>query len=38
LFLRSKDLLRLKTSHANETFWIQRDPPGPLAESLKKQF
>ncbi len=37
-FLRGKDLLRLSPSPARQTYWILRNPPGPSAESLKKQF
>ena len=33
-----KDLLRLKRDPAAASYWIERDPPGPAAESLKDQF
>lgn len=33
-----KDPLRLKRDPAAETYWIERDPPGPTAESLRNQF
>jgi hypothetical protein len=34
---RGHDLLRLKQSDA-ETYWIVRDPPGPQAGAMTKQF
>jgi predicted membrane metal-binding protein len=33
-----KDLLRLKVDDAQQSFWIERAPPGPEPESLKDQF
>jgi predicted membrane metal-binding protein len=36
--LLGKDLLRLKRDASAETYWIVRDPPGPSAGSMKKQF
>lgn len=33
-----KDPLRLKRDPAAGTYWIERDPPGPTAESLRNQF
>ena len=39
LRVSGKDLLRLKKkTEAGESYWIQRDPPGPTPESLKDQF
>ena len=36
--LFGKDPLRLKREPAAKTYWIDRLPPGPAAESLKDQF
>ena len=36
--LIGRDYLRLKTQPGAETYWIRRDPPGPPAESMTKQF
>src|SRR5262249_38130690 len=33
-----KDLLRLKRDDAASSYWIERDPPGPAPESMKRQF
>jgi hypothetical protein len=33
-----KDLLRLRIDKDAKTYWIDRDPAGPDAESLKNQF
>ncbi len=33
-----KDLLRLKTSPGQESYWIRRGPPGPAPESMLNQF
>ena len=33
-----KDPLRLKRRPEAKSYWIERTPPGPAAESLKKQF
>lgn len=33
-----KDLLRLKRDPAAPSYWIERQPPGPEAKSLKDQF
>lgn len=33
-----KDLLRLKRDEAAESYWIERDPPGPAPESMTRQF
>jgi predicted membrane metal-binding protein len=35
---RGKDLLRLKRDPAAESYWINRDPPGPPAGSMSNQF
>ena len=39
-YLRKKgeDLLRLKMNPQALTYWIEREPPGPASDSLKKQF
>ena len=33
-----KDLLNLKYDPTIKSYWIVRDPPGPLPESMKNQF
>ena len=33
-----KDLLRMKLEASEDSYWIERAPPGPLPESLKDQF
>jgi hypothetical protein len=33
-----KDLLRLKRQPNANSYWIERRPPGPTAESMKDQF
>jgi hypothetical protein len=38
LRLMGKDLLRLKSEPAENTFWIPRDPPGPAPETMRNQF
>lgn len=38
LKLMRKDLLRMKLDARSPTYWNQRAPPGPTAESLKDQF
>jgi Saxitoxin biosynthesis operon protein SxtJ len=38
LRLLGKDLLRLKRDEAATSYWITRDPPGPAAGSMSKQF
>lgn len=38
LRLLGKDLLRLQRDAKAETYWIERDPPGPAPESFKDQF
>ena len=39
-YLRRKgeDLLRLKMNSQALTYWIEREPPGPAPDSMKKQF
>ncbi len=36
--LRGKDSLRLKPGQEADTWWISRQPPGPLPDSMSKQF
>ena len=36
--LAGKDLLRLKRDPGAASYWIRRDPPGPSAASMTKQF
>lgn len=33
-----KDLLRLRIDPSAESYWIKREPPGPVADSLNNQF
>ena len=33
-----KDLLRLRTDAAADSYWIPRDPPGPEPASMARQF
>lgn len=33
-----KDVLRLKLEPDAQSYWIERDPPGPAPESMKDQF
>ena len=33
-----KDLLNLKYDNTSKSYWILRDPPGPLPESMRNQF
>ncbi len=35
---RGKDLLRLKFDRTARSYWIERDPPGPPPETMRKQF
>ena len=35
---RGKDLLRLKRSPDETSYWIPREPPGPKPGSMSKQF
>ncbi|MGH6836514.1 MAG: hypothetical protein ACREC9_13460 [Methylocella sp.] len=39
-YLRRKgeDLLRLKIKPQARTYWIEREPPDPAPDSMKKQF
>jgi len=36
--MMGRDLLRLKREPAAESYWIVRQPPGPLPETMKDQF
>ena len=36
--LLGKDPLRLKPAGETDTYWINRDPPGPQSETMEKQF
>lgn len=38
LRLFGKDPLRLRFDPNTESYWIERDPPGPAPESLNNQF
>lgn len=38
LRLFGKDLLRLKRDPQAATYWIERNPPGPSADSMRRQF
>jgi predicted membrane metal-binding protein len=38
LKMAGKDLLRLKWDPAAKSYWIARDPPGPAAGTMTKQF
>jgi hypothetical protein len=33
-----KDSMRLKSKDASDTYWIDREPPGPKPDSLSQQF
>ncbi len=33
-----KDLLRLRLDPSAESYWIERKPPGPAPETIKRQF
>ena len=33
-----KDLLRLRFDPAAESYWIERKPPGPAPDTIKRQF
>ncbi|MBX3499118.1 MAG: hypothetical protein KF889_06705 [Alphaproteobacteria bacterium] len=35
---RGKDLLRLKFDRGASSYWIERTPPGPPPETMRKQF
>jgi len=36
--LAGKDPLRLKLDRAADSYWITREPPGPLPDSMNNQF
>jgi hypothetical protein len=36
--LRGRDALRLKPNRAAKTYWLERQPPGPLPQSMANQF
>lgn len=36
--LFGKDLLRIKFDKVRDSYWEEREPPGPKPESLKNQF
>lgn len=36
--LRRKDLLNLRFQPEARSYWILRDPPGPMPETMKNQF
>lgn len=36
--LAGKDPMRLRRDPNAETYWIEREPPGPAPESMKQQF
>ena len=38
LRLAGKDLLNTKFDNKASSYWIKREPPGPIKTSLKKQF
>ena len=38
LKLMGKDLLRLRRDRSVASHWVRRDPPGPTAASMTKQF
>ena len=38
LRILGKDLLRLERGDDQDSYWIERTPPGPAPESLKDQF
>lgn len=38
LRISGKDLLRLKFTSGEKSYWIERAPPGPQPESLEEQF
>jgi hypothetical protein len=35
---RGRDPLRLRLDRAASTYWIERDPPGPAADSFDRQY
>ena len=36
--LSGKDVLRLKFDPKAKSYWIERKPPGPAADTMKRQF
>jgi hypothetical protein len=36
--LSGKDPLRRRYDAAADSYWIKRDPPGPLADTFRNQF
>jgi hypothetical protein len=38
LHRKGEDLLRIQMKPEATTYWISREPPGPVPDSLKKQF
>jgi len=38
LRLRGRDALRLRPNPAAKTYWLERQPPGPLPQSMANQF
>ena len=36
--LLGKDILRLRFDEKAESYWIERQPPGPVPETMKDQF
>jgi len=38
LRLLGKDLLRLKIDRTAQTYWIDRKPPGPAPDTMRRQF
>jgi hypothetical protein len=36
--MSGKDVLRLRLDRAATSYWIVRDPPGPAADTMEKQF
>jgi hypothetical protein len=38
LRLLGKDVLRLRIDRAGPTYWIERQPPGPAPDTMRRQF
>ena len=36
--LRGRDALRLRPNPSAKTYWLERQPPGPLPQSMANQF
>lgn len=34
----AKDVLRLRIDRASPTYWIERQPPGPAPDTMRRQF